>query len=90
MNLGLLYTRPLEDHDNGGEVGTFEYPVTIEDKIFLASRDKPGLVKKQISMFLAVAVKETAVPVEYWYCALESLVAKQCTLPSVLNFGAKL
>lgn len=88
MLLGKLYTAPLQDHDADGEIGQFEIDIDVDRNMFLQSGDKPGLVKRQIALFLGSSVLSTGVPREYWRCVLQNKVAKNTGLPESLNFGA--
>jgi len=50
MLLGKIFTRPLQDHDADGEIGQFELDVTVDHSMFMASGDKPGVVKRQFAV----------------------------------------
>jgi len=88
MLLGKLFTRPLQDHDAGGEIGQFEIDVIVDHDLFMKSGDKAGLVKRQFSAHLASCIHDTQVPIEYWQGLVEEKVARHCSRPTVLNFGA--
>jgi hypothetical protein len=89
MKLGVIFTQPIQDHDNGGEIGQFVLEVTVDKKMFLASADKPGLIRRQFAAHLASASLDTHVPVEYWQGKVEEKVASLSGVPQQFNFSVR-
>lgn len=87
IHLGVLHTRPIEDHDIG-EIGEFFLDVELDEKFFFADSDKPGLIRRTISLHFASAVQDTKVPQEYWYFSSSTWLQKHFNFPKILNFGA--
>ena len=92
IKLGTLHTLPLDSTGAGKEkeeiegIGYFELDVTLARSIFLASGDKPGLVKSTIGTWLASAILDTEVPREYWNFKTHRLIAKEFNLPRQMSF----
>jgi len=84
--IGTLYTTPLQDHDNAS-IGNFTLDVRVTRGLFDGTNDKQGFARRTISMFLASAVLDTQVPVEYWHCSIEPGMARKLNLPATMSFG---
>ena len=90
MIIGKLFTKTLQDHSaEGSPIGAFEIEVTIDQRQFLRSTDKAGLIKKHLAGYAASAIHDTGVPMEMWNCTLDKTVARELNLPSFFSFGAR-
>jgi len=84
--IGTLYTTILQDHDNAS-IGNFTLDVRVTRGLFDGASDKQGFARRTISMYLASAILDTQVPVEYWNCSIESGMARKLNLPETMSFG---
>ena len=87
--IGLLHTKPLQDHlASGMSIGQFELEITVDLRLLKNSGDALAFTKHTIAAHLASATQDTEVPAEYWQATLEPWFAHKFYLPAFFDFGA--
>lgn len=85
MILGTLRTRILEKQspDTLAEGGFFSLEVKVDEGVMQRSGDVKAFAYRAIAAYLATAVRETEVPMEYWTFEFEPKPALTYDFPTV-------